>query len=154
MAFRDNDREDRGSRGFSRDRGNRGGGRSFGGRDGGRGGRDGGRSFGGRGGRDSGRPQMHDAVCANCEKECQVPFRPTGERPVLCRDCFGKGGDSQGSNDSSPRRERPAQSSSAPGVSPAQFKELSLKVDKILEILESIGSEEDEEEEEAEDEEQ
>ena len=36
------------------------------------------------------RPQMHDAVCGKCGKRCQVPFRPTGERPVLCSDCFGK----------------------------------------------------------------
>lgn len=139
MAFRDNDRD--GGRGFSRDRGNRGGGRSFGG-DRGRG-RDGGRSFGGRGGRDGGRPQMHDAVCAECNKECQVPFRPTGDKPVLCRDCFGgKEGNSKPKFDS---RERSTQNSSQ-GVSQAQFKELNAKVDKILEILESIGSEEDEEE--------
>lgn len=41
------------------------------------------------GGRDS-RPQMFDAICSNCGKECQVPFRPTGERPVYCRECFDK----------------------------------------------------------------
>ena len=36
------------------------------------------------------RPQrdMHDAVCATCGIETQVPFRPSGERPVYCRDCF------------------------------------------------------------------
>ncbi len=36
--------------------------------------------------------QMHDAVCANCGAQCQVPFKPRdvadGGRPVLCRDCF------------------------------------------------------------------
>ncbi|HCJ79313.1 zinc-binding protein [Peptococcaceae bacterium SCADC1_2_3] len=38
------------------------------------------------------RPQreMHDAVCATCGIETQVPFRPSGERPVYCRDCFKK----------------------------------------------------------------
>lgn len=37
-----------------------------------------------------GRPQreMHDAVCANCGKVAQVPFRPTEGRPVYCSDCF------------------------------------------------------------------
>lgn len=34
--------------------------------------------------------QMHKAVCADCSKECEVPFRPTGERPVYCRECFAK----------------------------------------------------------------
>jgi CxxC-x17-CxxC domain-containing protein len=43
-------------------------------------------SFSNRGGSD--RPQMHSATCANCGKACEVPFRPTGSKPVLCRDCF------------------------------------------------------------------
>ncbi len=39
--------------------------------------------------RDS-RPQreMHAATCAACGIETQVPFRPSGDRPVYCRDCF------------------------------------------------------------------
>ncbi|MFO7611262.1 MAG: zinc-ribbon domain containing protein [Clostridia bacterium] len=36
----------------------------------------------------SGERQMHDAVCAGCGKKTQVPFKPTGERPVYCSDCF------------------------------------------------------------------
>ncbi|MFA7468585.1 MAG: zinc-ribbon domain containing protein [Desulfotomaculaceae bacterium] len=32
--------------------------------------------------------QMHPAVCSNCGKETEVPFKPSGERPVYCRDCF------------------------------------------------------------------
>jgi CxxC-x17-CxxC domain-containing protein len=32
--------------------------------------------------------EMHDAVCARCGKDTQVPFRPTGARPVYCSDCF------------------------------------------------------------------
>jgi len=28
------------------------------------------------------------AVCTKCGKECEIPFRPTGDRPVYCRDCF------------------------------------------------------------------
>ncbi len=34
--------------------------------------------------------QMHKAVCADCGKECEVPFKPSGDRPVYCRDCFQK----------------------------------------------------------------
>ena len=33
---------------------------------------------------------MHKAICADCHKECQVPFRPTGNRPVYCKECFSK----------------------------------------------------------------
>ncbi|NLW16285.1 MAG: zinc-binding protein [Firmicutes bacterium] len=32
--------------------------------------------------------EMHNAICADCGKETQVPFRPSGDRPVYCRDCF------------------------------------------------------------------
>ena len=49
------------------------------------------------GGRDSRPHQMYSATCAKCRKSCEVPFRPNGEKPVLCRDCFG------GSRDASPR---------------------------------------------------
>jgi CxxC-x17-CxxC domain-containing protein len=31
---------------------------------------------------------MHTAICAECGVETQVPFRPSGDRPVYCRDCF------------------------------------------------------------------
>jgi CxxC-x17-CxxC domain-containing protein len=34
--------------------------------------------------------EMHDAVCAGCGRETQVPFRPSGDRPVYCRDCFSQ----------------------------------------------------------------
>lgn len=36
--------------------------------------------------------EMHDAVCAQCGAQCQVPFKPRpveeGGKPVLCKDCF------------------------------------------------------------------
>jgi CxxC-x17-CxxC domain-containing protein len=34
--------------------------------------------------------EMHKATCAECNKECEVPFKPSGDRPVYCRDCFQK----------------------------------------------------------------
>lgn len=32
--------------------------------------------------------EMYPAVCAECGVETEVPFRPSGDRPVYCRDCF------------------------------------------------------------------
>jgi CxxC-x17-CxxC domain-containing protein len=32
--------------------------------------------------------QMYEAVCADCGRVAQVPFQPTGSRPVYCNDCF------------------------------------------------------------------
>ncbi len=34
------------------------------------------------------RREMFKAVCAECGKPCEVPFKPSGDRPVYCRDCF------------------------------------------------------------------
>ena len=34
------------------------------------------------------RPTMHDAVCDECGKDCKVPFRPSGDKPIYCSDCF------------------------------------------------------------------
>ncbi len=49
----------------------------------------GGRSFGGNRDRfDRGPREMHKAVCAECKQECEVPFKPTEGKPVLCINCY------------------------------------------------------------------
>ena len=65
-------------------RNDRGGGR-FGGRGGGG---YGGNRGGGRFGRDRPPREMHKATCAECGKECEVPFKPNGQKPVYCDECF------------------------------------------------------------------
>ena len=67
-----------------------------GGRDRGRGG------FGGNrgGGRDRERPEMHKATCSDCGDNCEVPFKPTNDKPIYCSDCFrGHDNDSGGGRD-------------------------------------------------------
>ncbi|NLY92194.1 MAG: zinc-binding protein [Firmicutes bacterium] len=32
--------------------------------------------------------QLYEAVCAACGATTQVPFKPSGDRPVYCRDCY------------------------------------------------------------------
>ncbi|MBP2636665.1 MAG: CxxC-x17-CxxC domain protein [Firmicutes bacterium] len=34
--------------------------------------------------------EMHAVTCSECGKETEVPFRPSGDRPVYCRDCFSQ----------------------------------------------------------------
>lgn len=34
--------------------------------------------------------EMFKAVCAECKRECEVPFKPSGARPVYCRECYAK----------------------------------------------------------------
>lgn len=100
--------------------GNRGGGnRGFGGSGGGRGFGGGGRDFR----RDSGRGdrQMFKAVCADCGNNCEVPFRPTGDKPVLCSTCFSG--------------EAPRRMSAQPAESNDKQNEIIAKLDKILNLL-------------------
>lgn len=107
--------------------------------------------FGKSGGKDFGKgsfeKQMHQATCDNCGTSCEVPFKPTGGKPIYCRDCFRK---MEGSE--APRRfDRPERSRfarpdrfgpkehSGPGGGDQIQKELekiNVKLDKILRSLE------------------
>lgn len=49
--------------------------------------RDGGSRYENRGPKEM---QLFQATCTTCGKSCEVPFRPDGTKPVLCRDCFAK----------------------------------------------------------------
>lgn len=114
-----------------------------------------GNKFGGsRDGGDRGRGpmQLYPATCSECRKPCEVPFRPTGERPVYCRECFGKqphvpGRNSNGMDrpgggyqrEARPAYERPAPAAPASNVGieslTRQLVALESKVNRILEIL-------------------
>src|SRR3989344_3147367 len=85
-----------------------------------------GRSFGGErrgfgGDSERRRPlELHDAVCANCEKHTQVPFKPSGNKPVYCRECFENPGkmSNKGSSGGSDKLDQ-----------------INSKLDRILELL-------------------
>ena len=44
----------------------------------------------GQGGFGGGPREMHKATCAECKKECEVPFKPREDRPVYCKECYSK----------------------------------------------------------------
>lgn len=125
----------------------RGGNRNFGGRNFGDS-RGGNRGFGG--GRDGGKREMHKATCSDCNKNCEVPFRPTGDKPVFCSDCFKNkednnsrnfrgGGDNRGfdKRNSQPRFDDNRNTENYK----AQFEQLNIKLDSILKILIPASSE-------------
>ena len=91
--------------------------------------------------------EMFKATCGNCGKACEVPFKPTGEKPVYCSDCFrsmsannDKRSDAPFSQKPSFNRERPNSSDRASRF-PAmphnreQFEQLNVKLDKIIRLL-------------------
>ena len=32
--------------------------------------------------------QLYNVKCSQCGKDAQDPFKPSGDRPVYCRDCY------------------------------------------------------------------
>ena len=97
-------------------------------------GRDSGRDFG----RDSNKPPMHRATCAECGDSCEVPFRPTGGKPVFCSNCFRK-------EDKKPSHGQSHSNTHSESKKPDQFKEqlekLNYKLDKILKFLDPTPKE-------------
>lgn len=116
---------------------------------GGFGGGDRGGSRGGfGGGRGNDRPEMHRATCSDCGKGCEVPFRPTGDKPVFCSDCFenkrdggsnDRGGRSFEKRDSQPRfgDRRPSQNEGGNGGADykAELRQINETLAKILKVL-------------------
>jgi CxxC-x17-CxxC domain-containing protein len=91
----------------------------------------------GRGG--FGRPGMHQAVCSECGRRCEVPFKPTGEKPVYCNDCFRLKKSASFGQPAKESYNRPSYGDKKPtGNDPAlrdQLAQLNVKLDKILKML-------------------
>lgn len=56
---------------------------------------------------------FHKVTCSKCKKRCEVPFKPTSGKPVLCSSCFNE--EKPESNDG--------------------LKEINEKLDKIMNFL-------------------
>lgn len=107
--------------------------------------RSGGSRFGGgRPGADRGPVTMHKAICSDCGNSCEVPFRPTGDKPIFCNDCFGakRGGDT-------PRESARAGSFNGDRFSRKEFGRdnevkkqlefLGLKIDRLAKVVENLA---------------
>jgi CxxC-x17-CxxC domain-containing protein len=102
---------------------------------------------------------MHKAVCDECHKSCEVPFRPSGDKPIYCSDCFSSKREDNG--DRAPRREfndrpaprrefndRPSPSQSSSFAKPAgganddvkrQLSEMNSKLDRLINSIEKLA---------------
>ena len=69
------------------------------------------------GGRSSDRPEMTTVICDSCKQRCEVPFKPTSNKPVYCDECFKK------------------MSSSKSGHGGKDLVEINQKLDKIMKAL-------------------
>ncbi len=41
-----------------------------------------------KGNRGGSQRRMYDVVCSDCGVDTQVPFKPSEDRPVLCKSCY------------------------------------------------------------------
>lgn len=98
--------------------------------------------------RSSGRAEMFDATCADCGNTCQVPFMPTGAKPVYCSSCFELRGNGEDRGGRPPRQfdrpsfqEKPRFSAPAAKESTgsADLDAINAKLDKILKTLAYIA---------------
>ena len=64
--------------------------------------------------------EFTDIICDKCGKRSKVPFKPTENKPVYCRDCFQKPGDVKNRDASS---------------NLIQLCQINQKLDKIMEAL-------------------
>lgn len=85
------------------------------------------------------RREMYKAVCDECGKNCEVPFKPSGDKPVYCSSCFEErgGGDSRMSSQRSSGRSNYEKRDNLSKQLLEQVSSLNAKVDRILQVLES-----------------
>ena len=72
-------------------------------------------------GRSSDRQEKTKVTCSSCGAECEVPFKPTSNKPVYCDDCFKKNSGKKSNNYSSNYS--------------SEFAEMNRKLDKIMKVL-------------------
>lgn len=84
---------------------------------------------------------MFKAICSDCGKECEVPFKPNGSKPVFCRDCFASKRRFEGPRNENfpPRRpnfeDRGPRQGPPPPPPHREFEQLNAKLDRILNLL-------------------
>lgn len=104
---------------------------------------------------DNGSSDLFSATCSECGKKCDVPFKPSPDKPVYCSACFGmrkSGNELRGEGSNGQRERKPfgnGQVNNGPAFSSApagptaqnilelkqQVSALEVKLNKILDLL-------------------
>jgi len=82
-------------------------------------------------GSDTDRPgfKLYHAVCDKCGRDCDIPFKPTGNKPIYCRSCYRELG-----NNPERSTDRPIRDNFGPGPKP-DLDQINRKLDKIMKAL-------------------
>ncbi|MBR9675427.1 hypothetical protein GOV05_00270 [Candidatus Woesearchaeota archaeon] len=66
--------------------------------------------------------ELTQVTCASCGDKCEVPFKPTSNKPVFCKDCFSK-------------QDKPSSNKSFNKVSENDLDIINEKLNKIMKAL-------------------
>lgn len=97
--------------------------------------------------------QMFKATCSECQKTCEVPFRPSNGKPVFCNECFSNRKEMEGRGgrgdftDRGGRRDFNDKFTPAPTFKPAgsnddtkkQLSEMGYKLDKLIAAMDRLA---------------
>lgn len=95
--------------------------------------------------RPSGPVTHHKATCTKCGESCEVPFKPVNGKPIFCRNCFVKTGDtgSGRAGDKYPKREYQPHGYTKPapegGNNKDMMKQLEVLNEKIERLIQAVG---------------
>lgn len=92
---------------------------------------------------------MHKAICSECGKTCEVPFKPTGDKPVYCKECFGEKKNVGFREERAPRREYASDRSPVRAIqennggsnndTKKQLDALNAKLDRLIQAVEGMS---------------
>ncbi|TSC62071.1 MAG: hypothetical protein G01um101448_184 [Parcubacteria group bacterium Gr01-1014_48] len=88
---------------------------------------------------------MYKATCGSCGRDCEVPFRPSGEKPVYCKDCFNNKGGNAGA-DRFPRKDfhtpirPPFDTSRTNDALTKQLEAVNVKLERLIQAVEALAS--------------
>jgi CxxC-x17-CxxC domain-containing protein len=79
---------------------------------------------------------LHEAVCDRCGRKCDLPFKPTGNKPIYCRSCFRQNNSENdfGKNFES-KKFGDRHESNMPITSSEELESINQKLDKIMKAL-------------------
>lgn len=89
---------------------------------------------------------LYKAICSSCGASCEVPFRPVSGKPVFCKNCFVRTGDTEPAGragDRFPRKEfSPQSASSAPAsnMNADIMKQLEMMNSKLERLIAAVES--------------
>ena len=85
-------------------------------------------------------PQLFPAICSECGKACQLPFRPNGQKPVYCNDCFSrnKAKAPAAAGNFTPKTFQPAPASNSQPARDNRIDEIKKQLDAVQSKLDSI----------------